>query len=63
MTNLTIEDLLNSLQNLNTPKLPNIPETWRRIAENDPFDELGLERSELEKFLKEWKANNDYDDI
>ena len=59
---LTIEDLLNSLQNPNTPTLENTKENWDRIYSNDPFDELGLEKSELEEFLKEWKANNDYDD-
>lgn len=59
---LTIEDLLNSLQNPNTPTLENSKETWKRIIECDPFTELGLERSELEEFLKEWQVNNPYDD-
>lgn len=57
----TIDDLLNSLQSPNPNKtLENSRETWRRINQNDPFDELGLNRSELDEFLKDWIHDNPY---
>jgi len=59
----TIKDLLNSLQNPDKVTLPNTSETWNRIGKKDSFDELGLEPSELETFLKEWTADNDYDSL
>ena len=60
---LTIDDLLNSLQNPNNPTLENTPETWSRIGSGDKFEELGLETSELEKFLEEWISENEYSNI
>lgn len=61
---LTIDDLLNSLQNPNKPKqLENTKETWRRIGAKDSFSELGLEPSELEDFLKEFTENNPYNNL
>jgi hypothetical protein len=61
---LTIEDLLNSLQNPNkTLSLENTKETWMRIGAKDSFSELGLGSSELNDFLQEWVANNDYNNI
>ena len=61
---LTIDDLLNSLQNPNKPDgLENSKETWDRIGKKDSFEELGLESSELENFLKEWIDDNPYNNI
>lgn len=61
---LTIEDLLNALQNPEkTVLLENNSETWSRIGNKDKFSELGLEDSELNDFLKEWMADNDYNNI
>ena len=59
----TIGQLLDALDNPNDIKLENTPETWRRIAEGDSFDELGLSRSELDEFLAEWCENNEYANI
>lgn len=61
---LTIDDLLNSLQNPNkASKLENSKETWERIGKKDLFSELGMESSELEGFLKDWVSNNPYSNI
>ena len=62
---LTIEDLLDSLQDPNKQKkqLANTKETWRRIGEKQKFEELGLDGSELTEFLKEWVAENPYNNI
>jgi len=59
---LTIDDLLNSLQNPNKPsgKLENTKDTWKRIGNKDSFAELGMEASELETFLAEWISDNPY---
>ena len=57
----TIDELLNALQNPNKPTvLENSEETWRRIGNKDKFEELGMEASELETFLKEWMDENPY---
>jgi hypothetical protein len=62
---LTIDDLLNSLQNPNKKlaTLPNTPETWAKIGNKDAFSELGMDNSELNEFLKEWVADNPYNNI
>lgn len=60
---LTIDDLLNSLQNPEKATLENSKEIWARIGNGDKFEELGLEPSELENFLTEWIANNPYSNI
>ena len=61
---VTIEDMLNALQNPNQPsKLDNTRETWERIGNKDKFSELGLDDGELEQFLKEWIDNNPYSNI
>ncbi len=61
---LTIDDLLNSLQNPNKPsKLENNKDTWERIGRKDSFSELGLESSELETFLKDWVSQNPYNNL
>ena len=61
---LTIDDLLNSLQNPNTTsKLENSKETWERIGNKDSFSELGLEPSELDSFLKDFVKDNPYNNI
>ena len=61
---LSIDDLLNSLQNPEKPnKLENNVETWKRIRNKDSFSELGLEGSNLDSFLKEWLSDNPYSNI
>jgi len=62
---LTIDDLLNSLQNPNKKikALPNSKDTWTRIGGKDKFDELEMDSSELNEFLKEWIADNPYNNI
>lgn len=66
---LTIDDLLNALQNpsitstADKPRLENTRETWSRIGSRDNFSELGLEPSELDSFLEEWVADNPYENI
>ncbi len=61
---LTIDDLLNSLQNPNKPsKLENNKSTWERIGNKDSFSELGMEASELESFLKDWVKDNPYNNL
>lgn len=65
---LTIDDLLNSLQNPETvengkPKLENSRSTWERIGGKDTFEELGMDSSELNDFLKEWVEDNPYNNI
>ena len=61
---LTLDDLLNSLQNPEEAiELPNTKDTWSRIGKDDKFEELGLNKSELEEFLQEWTSNNPYDNI
>ena len=63
MTELTIEDLLNSLKNPQKVTLENTKETWERIGRKDKFEELGLEPSELDEFLKEFTNNNPYNNL
>lgn len=61
---VTIDDLLNALQNPDNPsKLENSRETWSRIGNRDNFSELGLEGSELDAFLSEWIAENPYNNL
>lgn len=61
---LTIDDLLNALQNPEkTVLLENNSETWSRIGNKDKFSELGLEDSELNDFLKEWISDNPYNNL
>jgi hypothetical protein len=63
---LTIDDLLDSLKNpvkKTIADLPNTKSTWARIGRRDSFEELGLEGSELDSFLKEWTSNNDYNNL
>lgn len=59
----TIDELLASLQNPSKLILENIKETWERMGNKDKFEELGLNSSELESFLKEWTNNNPYNNI
>ena len=62
---LTIDDLLNALQNPEKVilSLENNSETWSRIGNKDKFSELGLEGSELNDFLKEWMSDNPYNNL
>ena len=61
---VTIDDLLNALQNPDNPsKLENSRETWSRIGNKDKFSELGLDDSELNDFLKEWISDNPYNNL
>ena len=63
MAKLTIEDLLNSLQNPNDITLENTNVTWSRIGNKDSFEELELDESELENFLNEWINENEYQNL
>ena len=58
----TIDDLLAALQSPEgeNSKLKNDFNTWRRIGNRDDFAELGMNRGELDEFLKEWIADNPY---
>lgn len=62
---VTFEELLAALKNPNKPTntLENTKETWKRIGARDKFEELGLEPSELDSFLKEFTENNPYNNI
>jgi len=64
---LTIDDLLNSLKNPNKTEgkktLENNRDTWSRIGNKDSFSELGLQGSELDKFLQEWIDSNPYNNL
>lgn len=63
---LSIDDLLNALQNPEKPDkatLENNKETWSRIGNKDDFSELGLESGELDEFLKEWIDENPYNSL
>lgn len=64
---VSIDDLLNALQNPENPSktstLENNSDTWRRIGDKDKFSELGLEGGDLDDFLKEWVADNPYNSI
>jgi hypothetical protein len=60
---ITIDDLLNSLQNPDKATLDNVKATWERIGNKDVFSELGLDPTKLEEFLSEWIANNPYNNI
>ena len=62
---LTIDDLLNALQNPENANmsLENNSETWSRIGNKDKFSELGLEDSELNDVLKEWMSDNPYNNL
>lgn len=61
---VTIDDLLNALQNPeNTGTLENTKETWSRIGNRDKFEELDIPESELDSFLSEWIAENPYNNL
>jgi hypothetical protein len=60
---LTIDDLLNALQNPKTATLENSREIWERIGRGDSFPELGLDSSELESFLTDWIRENPYSNL
>lgn len=60
---LTIDDLLNALQNPSKATLTNTKDTWTRIGKGDSFSELGMTSSELETFLAEWISENPYSNI
>ena len=61
---VTIDDLLNALQNPDNPsKLENSRETWSRIGNRDKFEELDIPESELDSFLSEWIAENPYNNL
>ncbi len=60
----SFKELLNALQNpTDTPILANTANTWSRIGSKDTFDELELQESELDEFLKEWTSDNEYSNI
>lgn len=65
---ITIEELLNSMQNKyksdgvsSIKKLENTKENWKRIRNKDNFEDLGFSSdSEKEEFLKQWISENPY---
>ena len=59
----TIEDLLKSLQYPDKSKVNDSGISWSRIANKDPFLELGLQGSELDNFLKSWIESNPYNNL
>ena len=66
----TIEELLKSMLTLRgdssdfNKSLANTADTWRRIGEQDSFSELNFtSESEKEQFLKDWTANNPYNNL
>lgn len=60
---VSIDDLLNALQNPDKMVLENNKDTWSRIGSRDDFSELGLTRSELDEFLSDWIAENPYNNL
>lgn len=57
----SIDDLLDLLKDpTKVTSLPNNATTWNRIGSNDSFEELGLDKNELQSFLEEWIADNPY---
>ena len=61
---LSIDDLLNSLQDPSRGLNGSPSEIWKRISNNkDNFDELGLEQDELDNLLKEWIEANPYSSL
>lgn len=72
---LGIDELLNALKNPNeiddnllrdvSRGLPNTRETWERIGNMDPTiaADVGIDKSELANFIKEWVAENPYNNI
>lgn len=60
---VSIDDLLNALQNPEGITLENNSDTWSRIGQKDKFSELGLEESELDAFLADWIEQNPYSNI
>lgn len=50
---VTIDELLNALQNPDKVTLENNKDTWSRIGNKDSFEELGLEpHVEFHKFIE-----------
>ena len=60
---LNIDDLLQSLQDPSGGLKGSPAEIWRRISNKDKFDELGLDKSELDNLLNEWIEMNPYSNI
>ena len=60
---LSIDDLLNSLQDPSRGLNGSPSEIWKRISSKDNFDELGLEQDELDNLLKEWIEANPYSNL
>ena len=62
---ITFEDLLNSLQSSKkSPHLDNTKENWGKLHDRKALsEELGLEGSELDDFLKDWTKENQYNNI
>jgi len=60
---ISIEELLKGLQNPSKLELENSKDTWSRIGSRDRFSELGLDKSDLDDFLREWQESNPYNAI
>ena len=65
MKKATFEDLLNSLQSSRkSPSLDNTKENWSKLHDRKAIsEEIGLEGSELDEFLKNWTKENQYNNI
>jgi len=60
---LTIDDLLESLQDPDRGLEGSTAEIWRRIANRDSFDELDADEEEKEQIIKEFIESNPYSNI
>jgi hypothetical protein len=60
---LTIDDLLESLQDPTGGLTGSFSEIWKRIANRDSFDELSVDGDEKEELIKEWIEANPYSNI
>ncbi len=58
---LTIDDLLESLQDPERGLSGTLSEIWRRIGNRDNFDEL--DSDEKDDIIKEWIEANPYSNI
>ena len=60
---LTIDDLLESLQDPDRGLEGSAAEIWRRIANRDSFNELDGDEEEKEQIIKEFIESNPYSNI
>ena len=60
---LTIDDLLESLQDPDRGLEGSTADIWRRIANKDSFDELDGDQDEKDQIIKEFIESNPYSNI